>query len=234
MGLSWFTGLFNIFFWLFISNAVGMIICTAVYTCAVLIIVINAEFSVRKAQETLTESSGKGSYADSDEHWIIGMFYCNPNDSHTMINARFGLGMTVNLAKPAGKILTVIALVSIIAMPFIGAIIIPEEFTPVRVELDGASIKAYHTSLAYEVALLDIREAKLLDELPRSRKIVGTGFDALLKGRFMVNDIGMSLLCLNPAVSPFILIITDEATYIFGTSDASYNRALYDAMSSTG
>ena len=230
MGLSWFTGLFNLFFWLFIFNIVGLIISSAVYICAVLLIAINAEFAVRKAQEKLTESSGEGIYVDSDKYWIIGMFYCNPNDKHTMINARFGLGMTVNLAKPIGKIIMAFGIVTILAMPVIGIALIPVEFTPVRLELGDDSIIAYQTSFVYEVRFDDIREIELLDSLPRGARIVGTAFDSLLKGRFRLDDIGMCFICLNPQVPPFILIVTDDTTYVFGTADSTSTRTIYNSL----
>ena len=181
-----------------------------------------------------TEGSGSGLYADSDEHWILGMFYCNPNDRHTMINARFGFGMTINLAKPVGKVLAAIAILCILAMPFFGAYFIPEEFTPARIEFTGAAVNAYHTSLVYEVPLDDIISVELLDALPRGSRVAGTAFDTLLKGRFRLDGIGNSRLCLNPKIPPFMLITTTDTIYIFGTSDAERTRGLYDSISSTG
>ncbi len=39
--------------------------------------------------------------ADDDEHWKLGIFYCNPDDPSLFLPERFGIGWTVNLARPA-------------------------------------------------------------------------------------------------------------------------------------
>lgn len=38
---------------------------------------------------------------DSDEHWVLGIIYFNPNDASVFLPKRFGVGWTVNMAKPA-------------------------------------------------------------------------------------------------------------------------------------
>ena len=55
-----------------------------------------------------------------DDYWMWGFIYNNPNDNHLMVNYRVGIGMSVNIAKPAGKILMGFAALSIALMPFIG------------------------------------------------------------------------------------------------------------------
>ena len=231
--MSWATGLFNVAFWLTINSFVGMMVTTGVYVCILLFVFIGAEFSVRKAQEKLTMESGKGLYVDSDEYWILGLLYHNPNDKRTMINDRIGMGMSVNMAKPIGKILMGFAAVCIVAMPFFGLFIIPEEFATMRIEIADHSIRAYHTSLVFDVPLEDIREIELLDVLPKTSRTAGTAFDTLLKGNFRVEDVGPSKLCLNPTVAPFILIITDTGTYIFGTNDSAQTREMYETIGET-
>ena len=38
---------------------------------------------------------------DDDEHWILGIFYYNRDDAALFLPERFGIGWTVNLARPA-------------------------------------------------------------------------------------------------------------------------------------
>ena len=40
----------------------------------------------------------------------------------------------------------------------------------------------------------------------------------------------MCFLCLNPEVSPFILIVTDDATYVFGTADPTVTHTIYNSV----
>lgn len=39
--------------------------------------------------------------ADDDEHWKLGVFYFNKDDASLWLPERFGIGWTINLAKPA-------------------------------------------------------------------------------------------------------------------------------------
>lgn len=39
--------------------------------------------------------------ADDDEHWKLGIFYCNRDDPSLFLPARFGIGWTANFARPA-------------------------------------------------------------------------------------------------------------------------------------
>lgn len=45
---------------------------------------------------------------DDDRYWIWGSIYNNPNDPSFMVQKRFGIGWTINLGHPVGKILFLI------------------------------------------------------------------------------------------------------------------------------
>lgn len=228
---AWLTGIFNIFFWLFINNSIGLLIATAVYTIVLIVIIMRAELITRKVQQKLTEESGKSAYTDDDEYWIIGMFYHNPNDKHLMINNRVGIGTTLNLAKTSGKIIMVFSVLCILAMPFMGFWMMAEEFTPVKIEINEAQLVVSHTSVVYKIDLEDIKSAVILETLPSSSKITGSGFETLLKGKFRVKDIGVCELCLNPKSSPFIKITTDKRIYILGTNNRDETLTVYELLS---
>jgi uncharacterized membrane protein len=233
IALSCTTALFNLGLWLFIQNNAGILITTAIYLAAVLYVAINAEFSTRKAQEKLTESSGKDAYVDSDNYWLIGMFYYNPHDRHIMINDRVGINTTLNLAHPVGKTVMALSLLILLAMPFFGLWIMAEEFTPVRLTVTETALEAHHTSLAYSVRLDDMESVELLEALPPALiRVAGTGMDALLKGKFRMEGPGLCNLCLNPQIAPFILIKTADKAYIFGTNDAGQTREAYSLLQS--
>ncbi len=61
-------------------------------------------------------AKGKG------EHWVAGVFYYNPGDPALWVEKRFGIGWTLNFARPAswfmlGGILLVA--LAVIALPWI-------------------------------------------------------------------------------------------------------------------
>jgi uncharacterized membrane protein len=51
----------------------------------------------------------------SQEHWRWGSFYVNPDDPSIWVEKRFGIGYTLNLGRPAGRLL----LVAILMLPIV-------------------------------------------------------------------------------------------------------------------
>lgn len=63
------------------------------------------------------DSDGKTAAAsgDQDQHWKLGQFYFNPKDPAIFVEKRFGVGWTMNFARPLGWIV----LIGIIAIPLL-------------------------------------------------------------------------------------------------------------------
>ena len=60
---------------------------------------------------------------DDDRHWKLGVFYFNPDDASLFLPERFGVGWTMNWARPAvwaivggGVVVTVAFVVAMAAM----------------------------------------------------------------------------------------------------------------------
>ncbi len=159
------------------------------------------------------------------------MFYNNPNNHHFIVNKRTGIGTTVNLAVPAGKVLIVFCLLIILALPLLGLQITKMEFTPVTLEAAGTQIIAGHTKTVYEIPVEDIESAYLLQALPNGIRTMGTGLDTVLKGRFKYDGIGACSVSLDPQIPPFIVITTNDDTYILGSSDNAQTLAVFDMLS---
>ena len=104
IAMSWLSALLALGFWFLRESVFWLMLLTLAYTAGMLYFALRAEFAVRRAQERLPRESGVRDYVDEDQYWIWGLFYCNPDDRRTLINDRTGMGMGMNLAKPAGKI----------------------------------------------------------------------------------------------------------------------------------
>jgi len=216
---AWLTGIYSVFFWLFIKNVIGIIISTSVYTIVVLYVCIKAEFTTRKVQQKLTEQSGTADYVDDDRYWLFGMFYYNENDRHLMVNNRIGIGMTINLAKLIGKVIMGFAAICMLSLPVLGIWVMAEEFTPIRMEMTETQILVNHLKKEYAIDINEIGSFELIDKLPPISKIVGTGMDHLCKGRFSVEGYGICNICINPNNSKFLIVFSGDSTYIFSTTD---------------
>jgi len=192
------------------------------------------EFKTRHLQEKLTKDSGQEWYADEDGHWIWGIFYYNPYDSRLIINSRIGINSTVNMAKTLGKVIMAATVLLLAAMPFMGVwmgAIGSQEITT-TIEQEMLTVSAGST--VYQIKTSDIKEVALLEELPShlSRKM-GTGMDTYLEGKFSADNIGNVTVLLDPTVSPYILIQTNDGKYyLFGTRDADKTKDAYQQLKS--
>lgn len=61
-------------------------------------------------------SAGKLSMKDSDEYWKFGVLYWNPNDPAIFVEKRWGMGYTLNLARPAAYVIVAALVLGILAL----------------------------------------------------------------------------------------------------------------------
>ena len=232
---TWSTAILNLLMWLFESYPMAILYLTMGYTLIILIISLRTEFATRRAQQKLTATDVGDYYLDEDDLWIGGFLYCNPNDDHFFVNYRVGMGMTVNMAKTAGKVLMGFAALCIIGMPFIGVWIWIEEAAPIRLVLSDTQLTVRHTSDVYVINLRDIESIELVEkreDLPKiNARINGISSTNLDKGKYSVFGYGSTNLCMHPRNPPFLIITADKQTYIINDIDSAVTRAVYAQIS---
>ncbi|NLM46161.1 MAG: hypothetical protein GX200_05115 [Firmicutes bacterium] len=213
LSAAWINALYTVILWLSVTGRTVFfvfLLATALYTVAILWTVLKAEFATRNMQHKLAAASPAPLYTDEDRYWINGMFYYNPNDQKSLVSNRVGIGMTVNLARPAGKITMAFALLCLLSVPVLPLWVMAEEFTPLRIEATESAIVITHLSEIAKIMAQEIESVELLPELPAARRIVGTGMDNLRKGTFDVEGYGRGKLYLNPRQPPFLVIYTRQ------------------------
>jgi hypothetical protein len=72
--------------------------------------------------------------------------------------------------------------------------------------LSENNLTARHTRNQYTIDLNDIESIEMLEELPYLRRVAGTGFENLYKGRFSKIGYGIVRVCLQPQDPPFMVI----------------------------
>lgn len=223
---SWLTGLFTLAMYFTFEHVAWILFVTVIYTVLLLILAIQTEFTVRRVQEKLTRDCGNQLYEDEDRYWLWGSVYYNPHDKHVLKNNRTGMNMTINLATKTGKFFTVITVLLILLLPFMGLWLVAEEFTPIKFSLRNETLVVNHLKEEYTVDLEDILSAEVLTELPRAGKDIGTNMDTLFKGQFRVDGYGTCELCLNPQEDQFLVIKTEDETYIFSPEDEIIQKVI--------
>ena len=202
---------------------IGVVVFMIVLVAAAIAI----EFSTRRLQEKLTADSGKDFYVDDDDKWPYGLFYYNPNDDRTIINNRVGTNSSMNLAKPMGKLVYGLTALVIITLPLWGLLLgngnISTDIQTDKVLIEGGMHE-------YEIFAEDVIGIELLEELPPVTRTAGTGMPEFLGGSFSSPEYGKLKLCLNPTAPPFVLVETEDTTYLLGTNDKAQTQAIYNAL----
>lgn len=124
------------------------------------------EFRTRRCQEELTAGCGQGAYVDEDDRWLWGIFYYNPRDTRVLINDRVGIGTSLNLARPAGKIVMGLSALLILAFPFVGPALEAAADRPISLTLEDGLLEASHGSTQYALAVEEVDRVELLEDLP--------------------------------------------------------------------
>jgi len=224
LGSAWLTGLFTLAMYFLMDQVLWLLIATGVYTVLILVLAVQTEFTVRRVQEKLSRKYITDDYKDEDEYWLLGSIYYNPKDKHVLKNARTGMSMTVNLATTAGKLYMLFGLIVVLWMPFMGFWLIAEEFTPIKVCVEGEALVAAHLGDEYVIKLDEIMSVERMDELPTAHKDIGTGMETLFKGQFRVEGIGVCQVLLNPQEDEFVVVTTEDETYIFSVDEVLANQ----------
>ncbi len=229
---AWLTGVFatGLYFMTGDPSVVRPIALSLTFVLAMIGVAMYTEFKTRRAQEKLTESTGQEAFADEDAHWIYGMFYHNPNDSHFLINNRVGLGMTMNFAKPGGKVLALFSALIMLSLPFMGLWMMDQEFTPVALKIQDERLLALHTGEAYSIPLSQIESAELIETLPGGTRVAGTSLGPLQKGRYSLAGIGACRINLNAETPPYIVLKAGGETYVINSADAEETTSVFNAL----
>ena len=181
-------------------------------------------FAVNKKYEdkrTIKDTS------DDDRHWIWGIMYYNPKDTHVMVENRLGTGTAMNMATGIGKGTYIFSALIMIIIPVSCVWLIMLDFTPIRTVVENDTIICTHLSVEYEIPLEDIEAYSVITELPEMTKVNGNGMDHVLSGTFEIYREGMFETFLNPQNDLFIKIVTDRETYyISGVDDASTHKII--------
>jgi len=180
-----------------------------ILSIVVVIYSFKAEFAVRRAQEKYTKLAGDTLAVDDDEYWLWGYFYHNKNDKRLIIKERVGMDMGLNLARPIGLALMLLAGLALLAMPFIGIWTVAEEFTPVQYNVEGTVVTVTHLrSRSFDLG--EHFEAERIDVLPAGTRTRGTAVGTLRKGNFNFEGIGPAYALLHKDQPPFIVLTAED------------------------
>lgn len=117
------TGILGVLMMLLMTDLVSplpvvvLIVAVAlVFTVAAIVVSVVYGQSGSRLARRMSEANGMP--VDNDEHWKCGIFYCNKDDASLFLPKRFGVGWTLNWARPAVWVVVIGFLLVTIAFVF--------------------------------------------------------------------------------------------------------------------
>ncbi len=170
---------------------------------------------------------------DDDEYWIGGMIYYNPKDKRLNVEKRMGVGGTVNMAHPVGKLVSVALVLCIIgtflSIVWIGMV----EATPIRLSNEDGKVICHQLRDEYVIPVSDIESAEYGEDLKplKLMRTSGVGMDTLLKGNFSAEGHAGCKVFLNPQNKAYIKIVTKSGQiYYVGGVDAAQTKEVFNTL----
>ncbi|NLL63648.1 MAG: hypothetical protein GX241_05340 [Ruminococcaceae bacterium] len=186
-------------------------------TILLLVFVMYLELKLRHKQAEYTQKNMGDSVIDEDDYWYFGMFYFNPNDNRFMIPNRVGSNTTVNIAKPAGKVVMITTALIFIMMPFLGGFIWYTDKLPMQVKMTDEAIVCTHIKVNYNIPMEEVNSITVISKPPVIiTKIVGSATDKVFKGTFKLEEYGICEIFYSRDAKQFYVVKTDDTTYIIG------------------
>lgn len=210
---------------------ITVIISTMVYM--LLIFAGIALFVIRNRKIDARYEKEMNLLADDDDQWILGLFYYNPHDNRLNVEKRVGVGATVNVGHPVGKVITgmiILALTAVLmALVWLGM----AESTPMTIKVENGSVICHHLRDDYTIDVDDIQSASYGEDLKSLNLIrtYGTGTATIQKGSFTVDGETGCKVFLWVDAGNYIKIVTDSDTYYINGSTAEETREVYDLIS---
>ena len=215
---------------LLFHSEVSMVVILAVYLLALMAVM--AVYASKKSALDRKYFEKENLAQDDDDAWIFGMFYYNPQDKNLNVPKRVGIGGTINMAHPAGKAITAIGVLclvaSLIMLIFLGMM----SGTPIRVTDNGNELICHHLWDEYKIEKSEILslETGNTGDL-HFVKLAGTGMENVLKGKYAVNGDSGCTLFLNPRAEEYIKIVTKDKTYYISGNTKEETLKLYEELS---
>ena len=170
--------------------------------------------------------------ADDDDNWILGQIYYNPDDKRLNITKRAGVGSTVNIAHPVGKIIGVVSIflviLTFVLLIYVGVL----SKTPMVLRIENGNLICHQMKDDYRIPISSIDNIVMgLDSgTLKLRKESGYDMDPIYKGKFAVNDESGCIVFINLDSKYFMTFSVDGKTYYISGQSDEETEGIYNAV----
>jgi hypothetical protein len=136
-----------------------------------------------------------------------------------------------NKMKTSAKIVVGIIVISLLVLlGFVGSMLF-KDMQPITVSLEPDSLRI-DGSYGQEILYTDILEIQIIDALPEiQRRTNGSAAGTVLRGHFLLSQVGQAMLYLDREKPPFIYLATSEQKIYLHAATPELTRDLFDSLS---
>jgi len=198
----------------------------------VLIILVAAKGSNKLKHIPNAEAGQQLINRDDDMYYKFGSLYYNKNDPALFVEKRMGIGLTLNFARPAGKVIMGI-LVALIVAIFVMLAFIPGMTKERQVDINQNTITISGT-WGTEISKDQIIKVTIENKLPTViMKTNGADIKNKLFGKHQLEGYTNSLLFIGDKTKPFVAIyLKDGRLILINYEDKNKTNSLYDSITS--
>ncbi len=169
---------------------------------------------------------------DDDDNWMLGQFYYNPDDKRLNVTKRAGVGTTVNLAHPVGKmigiVLVLLVIFTFIMLAYVGVL----SKTPMEVRISDGNVICHQMKDDYVIPINGIDEISMESDTSKLklRKEAGYDMPPMNKGKFNINDEGGCITFLDLDTKNYIIISAEGKKYYINAPSDEETEKIYNEL----
>lgn len=211
-----------------------LVFFTTFETLLIFIVLLATAWEIRKERNMFGNMEQEAiEEMDEDIFWRGGI-YNNPHDTKLWVEKRNGMGITMNMAKPAGKIITFLAYALVIGNLIWMITMIPIDFPSLSYEIVDGSICVDATGYDTKIVIDDVVKAEVVDSLPRRYRNNGYEGKQYSFGKYRVKEYGQCRLYIDHSIKKYLILYTDETTYIINSADENEFNECVDVFRKNG
>ena len=169
---------------------------------------------------------------DDDDNWMLGQFYYNPDDKRLNVTKRAGVGTTVNLAHPVGKMIGIVSMLLVIFTFIMLAYVGVLSKTPMEVRISDGNVICHQMKDDYVIPINGIDEISMESDTSKLklRKEAGYDMPPMNKGKFNINDEGGCITFLDLDTKNYIIISAEGKKYYINAPSDEETEKIYNEV----
>lgn len=186
---------------------------SSVFIC---VIIFCAFYRVQKERRIFEQTEAMNAGMDDDIYWRGGL-YANPNDPKLWVEKRNGIGMQMNGAHPAAKVIDFLVTITVIGLFAFLIYDIPLDFPKLSLDVEQDTLYVNATRYDCEIPFNEIERAQVITELPKLYKNSGLANGTYDFGKFRAKEYGQSQVYINRNQPEFLLLYAGEKNYLINS-----------------